>query len=123
MITDEVPIKHNDSLVDYHLMWKPPLNLNQTDISHYIVMDRVKSISIHTSLREVIFETNITTTKLKILAIDRCGREGASGETILSTPSNATKAVIKWYTLLSLLNLSIFIAFFFHDLWETAIAK
>lgn len=94
MFTEAESFSHDGTLVDYHLIWNPPANINWTDVSHYILMDGIKNTSVHPSLTELVYETNIDTKYLKMLAVDRCNREGNSTLEELSIASIASKATV-----------------------------
>lgn len=87
-ITQAKPIAHiNERLIDYHLIWSPPENINKTDIRHYILKAGMKNHTIHSSLKEAIIEINLEADVMYIhmLAIDRCNREGKMETKMISS--------------------------------------
>lgn len=110
-ITVARPFTHNGKYVDYHLMWTSPVNLNETQIIHYVLMSKVKNTTVHKSLNEVIYETNINVTMVTMLAIDRCDREGKSSTKVLSTPSSS--GILSAFSSQNIILLILFVLFVF----------
>ena len=92
MISNETMDRMKNCVV--HLAWRPPVNIDSSDLSHYMihidgenVMNKTHNMTNNSSLQLFAYPLCCGNYTVSIQAVSRCGRAGSETESVRVSPS------------------------------------